>query len=122
MSLPVEMTTLLGASVGAVALLVAALAWRLRSLQSPPATSKEAHEAAKERNPPVETGDEIEAGVEELTEHHSGRTDAIVRVEGFVIFVKDVPADVEPGDVLRAKVVSFNRKQTSATAALLEPA
>ncbi|SNZ17181.1 Predicted RNA-binding protein, contains TRAM domain [Natronoarchaeum philippinense] len=120
MNLPVEMNYLLGAGLVVVALLVAALAWRVRSLRSTAAASKRAHEAAQEREPPVDKGEVIEVGVEELTEHHSGRTDALVKVEGFVVFVTDVPDDVEPADMLRAKVLSFNRDGTSASAKLLE--
>jgi predicted RNA-binding protein with TRAM domain len=82
-----------------VSLLIAALAWRVRSLRTT-AASRQAHAAARQREPLVETGDVIEAGVEELTDHHSGRRDALVRVEGFVVFVRDVPDDVEPADVL----------------------
>jgi len=119
MSLPVDISYLLGGGVVVLALLVAALAWRLRSLSSS-AASKRAHEAAQEREPPVQKGDVIEVGVEELTDHHSGRKDALVKVEGFVVFVTDIPDDVESGDMLRAKVLSFNREGTSASAKLLE--
>ncbi|WP_256393416.1 hypothetical protein [Natronoarchaeum rubrum] len=119
MSLPVDISYLLGGGVVVLALLVAALAWRLRSVRSD-AASRQAHEAAQDRAPPVEKGDVIEAGVEELTDHHSGRKDALVKVEGFVVFVTDVPETVEPADMLRAKVLSFNREGTSASAKLLE--
>jgi len=119
MNLPLETNYLLALGVVVLGLLVAVLAWRLRSLSSS-AASKRAHEAAQEREPPVEKGEVIEAGVEELTDHHSGREDALVKVEGFVVFVTDIPDDVEPGDMLRAKVLSFNREGTSASAKLLE--
>lgn len=119
MSLPLETNYILGAGLVVLALLVAALAWHVRSLRST-AASRAAHDAAQGREPPVDKGDVIEAGVEKLTEHHSGRTDAMVKVEGFVVFVQDVPEDVEPADMLRAKVLSFNRKGTSASAKLLE--
>ncbi len=119
MSLPVDISYLLGGGVVVLALLVAALAWRLRSIRSS-ATSQRAHEAAQGREPPVEKGDVIEAGVEKLTDHHSGRKDALVKVEGFVVFVTDIPEDVDPGDMLRAKILSFNREGTSASAKLLE--
>ncbi len=104
------------AAVGAAVLLaVAALLWRRRSSEA--RASARAHEAAQEREPPVELGETVEFGVTEITDHHSGDEVAVGKVEGFVIFAEDIPADVGEGDVIRAKVLSFNEGRTSADAA-----
>lgn len=79
-----------------------------------------AHTEARERAPPVDVGDEVELGVLELETHHSGELRAVGKVEGFVVFVQDVPERVSAGDVLRAKVMYFNRGRTSASASFLE--
>ncbi|RQG92249.1 TRAM domain-containing protein [Natrarchaeobius chitinivorans] len=81
--------------------------------------SWERHRDAQGREPPVDVGDEREAAIYEFTEHHSGERQAVCKVEGFVVFVEDVPTDLEPTDVIRFKVLSFNRGHTSATAAYL---
>ncbi|MEZ3162306.1 hypothetical protein ABNG03_10095 [Halorubrum sp. RMP-47] len=98
----------------AVALLV--LARRLLGPSAEARESKRAHDAAREREPPVEIGETYEFGVTELTDHHSGDEVAVGKVEGFVVFTEDVPSGLEPGDVIRAKVLSFNEGRTSADA------
>ena len=84
--------------------------------------SKRAHEAAQEREPPVELGETYEFGVSEFSDHHSGDRVAVGKVEGFVLFTEDVPSSVSAGDVIRAKVLSFNRGHTSADARFVERA
>lgn len=81
-------------------------------------SSREAHQHAKQRTPPVDIGDEIKAGIEDFSRHHSGRQDAIIRKEGFVIFVKDIPGENSVGDVVCAKITSFNLGGSSANAVL----
>ena len=82
--------------------------------------SWERHQAARERAPPVDVGDVVTLGVQEFSSHHSGEVHAVGKVEGFVIFVEDLPEDLAVGDVIRAKVLSFNRGHTSASATFLE--
>ncbi|MFU1780653.1 TRAM domain-containing protein [Haloarcula japonica] len=84
--------------------------------------SKRAHEAAQEREPPVELGETYEFGITEFSDHHSGDRVAVGKVEGFVLFTEDVPSSVSAGDVIRAKVLSFNRDHTSADARFVERA
>ncbi|GAD53669.1 hypotheical protein [Halarchaeum acidiphilum MH1-52-1] len=105
------------AVVAVVALLVLTVAWRrYRSGGAATRESKRAHEAAQEREPPVDIGETYEFGVTEFSDHHSGDRVAVGKVEGFVLFTEDVPGSVEEGDVIRAKVMSFNRDNTSADA------
>ncbi|ELZ14902.1 hypothetical protein C477_19207 [Haloterrigena salina JCM 13891] len=78
--------------------------------------SYEKHEAAQEREPPVDLGDVREAAVHEFTEHHTGERRAVCKIEGFVVFVEEVPGDLSVGDVIELEVLSFNRGHTSATA------
>lgn len=78
--------------------------------------SYERHREAQDREPPVDIGDVHEAAIHEFTDHHSGERQAVCKVEGFVIFVEDVPNGLEVGDVLELEVLSFNRGHTSATA------
>jgi len=106
--------TVVGAGAGvAVLLLVVLVLWRRSSGAS---QSKRAHDAAKEREPPVELGETYEFGVTEFTDHHSGERVAVGKVEGFVVFTEDVPDSVSEGDVVRATITSFNRDKTSADA------
>lgn len=98
----------------AVVLLVGVLLRRRRS--GGERASRRAHEAAKEREPPVAIGETYEFGVTEFTDHHSGSRVAVGKVEGFVLFTENVPGSVGEGDVIRAKVLSFNRGRTSADA------
>ncbi|QAU13407.1 hypothetical protein EKH57_12160 [Halorubrum sp. BOL3-1] len=101
----------------AVALLALfALVRRLRGPSAGARESKRAHEAAQERDAPVKIGETYEFGVTELTDHHSGSEVAVGKVEGFVVFTEDIPGGLEPGDVIRAKVLSFNEGRTSADA------
>lgn len=95
---------------------------RVRSPSSDARESKRAHDAAQERDPPVEIGETYEFGVTELTDHHSGEEVAVGKVEGFVLFTEDVPGDVGKGDVIRAKVLSFNQGGTSADATFVTKA
>ena len=89
---------------------------RVRGPSADAAASRRAHDAAQERDPPVEIGETYEFAVTELTDHHSGSEVAVGKVEGFVVFTDDIPTTIEPGDVIRAKVLSFNEGQTSADA------
>ena len=102
---------------GAVLLLVVLVGvfW-LRRGSSDKRQSKQAHEAAQQRDPPVEIGETYEFGVTEFTDHHSGERVAVGKVEGFVLFTEDVPDSCSKGDVIRAKVLSFNKGRTSADA------
>lgn len=93
---------------------------RLRGRSADARKSKKAHEAAKKRDPPVEIGGSYEFGVTELTDHHSGETVAVGKVEGFVLFTEGIPGSVGEGDVIRAKVLSFNEGRTSADARFIE--
>ncbi|ELZ44224.1 hypothetical protein C464_15365 [Halorubrum coriense DSM 10284] len=106
----------IGAGVAVALLALFALARRLRGPSAEARESKRAHDAAREREPPVEIGETYEFGVTELTDHHSGDEVAVGKVEGFVVFTEDVPGGLEPGDVIRAKVLSFNEGRTSADA------
>jgi len=109
--------TVVGAGAGAAVLvlvLVAAL-WRRRG-SGGASESKRAHDAAREREPPVEIGETYEFGVTEFTDHHSGERVAVGKIEGFVVFTEDVPDAVSKGDAIRATVTSFNRDETSADA------
>jgi len=106
---------LVGAGVGAAVVVLGALVlWR--RLTSDAGASQRAHEAAQEREPPVELGEIYEFGVTEFADHHSGERVAVGKVEGFVVFTEDVPDSVSEGDVIRATVTSFNRGETSADA------
>lgn len=78
--------------------------------------SWEAHQEAMKRNPPVDIGDRVELGVEELKKHHSGNYTAVCRKEGFFIFVNGVPQSIDNGDVISAKITSFGEKGNSAQA------
>lgn len=107
-------------TVGGLAVVVLAfgaiLALRRWRRSSARRRSRRAHEAATEREPPVELGETYEVGVREFTDHHSGTRVAVGKVEGFVLFVEDVPGDVETGEVISVRVLSFNTGHTSADA------
>lgn len=79
-----------------------------------------AHEAAKERAPPVDIGDEVRLGIIDVEHHHSGERRGVGKVEGFVVFVGNLPKGIGEGDVVGAKVMYFNRGKTSASAKYLE--
>ncbi|EMA31097.1 TRAM domain-containing protein [Halobiforma nitratireducens] len=78
--------------------------------------SYERHREAQKREPPVDLGDVERVAVEEFTEHHTGELQAVTKVEGFVVFVEDLPRGLEVGDVIEVEILSFNRGHTSATA------
>ncbi|AFZ72285.1 TRAM domain-containing protein [Natronobacterium gregoryi] len=82
--------------------------------------SYDRHREAQAREPPVEIGDVHEAGVIDFSDHHSGDRQAVCKIEGFVVFVEDLPGDLEVGDVVQFRVLSFNRGHTSATGQFLE--
>jgi len=81
--------------------------------------SWERHKDAQQREPPVEIGDVREAAIVEFTTHHSGTQQAVCKVEGFVVFVEELPDGLSETDVIRFKILSFNRGHTSATARYL---
>ena len=108
-----ELLWLAGGGAVVVLLLVVVL-WRRRS--SDARESRRAHEAAQERDPPVEIGGTYEFGIVEFTDHHSGDRVAVGKVEGFVLCTEDVPDHLSAGDVIEAKVLSFNDGGTSADA------
>lgn len=78
--------------------------------------SRKAHHEATNRTPPVHLSETVRVAVEELEVHHSGTNRAMCRKEGFVIFVKDCPNQLSEGDVIDAKITSYNRGKTSADA------
>jgi len=98
-----------------VVLLLAAVAMRRRG-PSAVTASKRAHDAARDREPPVEIGSTYALGITEFTDHHSGDRVAVGKVEGFVVFTEDVPSSLSAGDAIRATITSFNRGHTSADA------
>ncbi|WP_018258630.1 TRAM domain-containing protein [Halomicrobium katesii] len=115
-SLPVDGVAPL--AIGGAAVLVLALVaiwWRRRG-SADRRQSKKAHEAAQQRDPPVEIGETYEFGITDFSEHYSGETNAVGKVEGFVLFVEDIPDGLSKGDVIEAKVLSFNEGRTSADA------
>lgn len=111
---------LAGGGVAAGLLVAAFVVSRVRS--SGARESERAHERAQARTPPVELGETYEFGIHEFTDHHSGDRIAVGKVEGFVLFTEDVPNGVGEGDVIRARVRSFNRGKTSADAAFVDTA
>jgi len=76
--------------------------------------SWEAHEQATNRRPPVELGEVRDLGVEEIITHHSGTQTARGKIEGFQVFVKDVPPSVRSLDIIQVKITSYGRGRTSA--------
>ena len=109
-----QLPLLAGAAGVVVLLLVVAALWRRGSAEA--SASKRAHDAAQEREPPVEIGGTYEFGITEFTDHHSGDRVAVGKVEGFVLFTEDVPGSCSVGDAIRVTVTSFNRGHTSADA------
>lgn len=106
---------LLAVGAAVLLLLVVILGWRRRR-SSATRRSKRAHDAAQSRSPPVELGGEYDIVVTEFTDHHSGERVAVGKVEGFVLFVSDVPKRVDVGDLVTVRVDSWNRNRTSADA------
>ena len=120
---------MLGSAVLGVGLLVCLLigSWAVRRIRrgsrsADERRSRNRHEAAQKRDPPVEIGDVETVAIREFTDHHSGERRAVAKIEGFVVFVEDVPDDCELTDAIRIKILSFNRGHTSATATYLESA
>ncbi|WP_276250336.1 TRAM domain-containing protein [Haloarcula rara] len=105
---------LLAGGAGLVVLLLVVVLWRRGSAKA--SASKRAHDAAQERDPPVEIGGTYEFGITEFTDHHSGDRVAVGKVEGFVLFTDGVPSSCSVGEPIRATVTSFNRGHTSADA------
>lgn len=110
----------LGGIVGL--LFVSWLVGRIRGGGGERQESYQRHREAQQREPPVEIGETETVAVEEFTTHHTGERHAVCKVEGFVVFVRDLPGDLEAADVIRVKILSFNRGHTSATATFLERA
>ncbi|WP_090379594.1 TRAM domain-containing protein [Natronobacterium texcoconense] len=106
-------------------LIVLVASWfvgQLRGGSEERSESYERHREAQARDPPVEIGDVHEAGVIDFSDHHSGDRQAVCKIQGFVVFVEDLPGDLEVGDVVRFRVLSFNRGHTSATGKFIERA
>ncbi|QGA82562.1 TRAM domain-containing protein [Halomicrobium sp. LC1Hm] len=119
-SLPVDGVAPLAVGGAAVlALALVAIWWRRRGA-SDRRQSKRAHDAAQQRDPPVEIGETYAFGITDFSEHHSGERVAVGKVEGFVLFVEDIPGGLSKGDVIEAKVLSFNQGHTSADATFVE--
>jgi predicted RNA-binding protein with TRAM domain len=110
-----QLVVMLGAAGLLVVITGGLLLRRLRGTSE----SRRAHEAAQSRPPPVQIGETYEFGVTEFTDHHSGTRVAVGKVEGFVVFAEDVPDQVSVGDVITAKILSFNRGRTSADATVV---
>ena len=102
----------------ALVLLVGVGLWRRRRTAGT-RKSQRAHEDAQGRDPPVDIGETVEFGITEFSDHHSGERVAVGKVEGFVVFAENVPANASVGDVVRVKILSFNRGQTSADGKVL---
>jgi predicted RNA-binding protein with TRAM domain len=94
------------------------LLWRRRGADA--TESRRAHDQARERDPPVAIGGSYEIGITEFTDHHSGERVAVGKVEGFVVFIQNVPSSLDEGDAIRATITSFNRGRTSADASFDE--
>ncbi len=97
-------------------------AWILRRLRgsSEKRESWERHTDAQQRAPPVELGERQTVVVDDFSEHHSGERHAVGKVEGFVVFVEDIPTDLREGEVIDVEIRSFNRGHTSASGVFLE--
>jgi len=104
----------LAGTAGLLLVLLAVAVWRRGSADT--RASKRAHDAAQDRDPPVDIGETYEFGITEFTDHHSGDRIAVGKVEGFVVFTDGVPQSCSVGDPIRATVTSFNRGHTSADA------
>jgi len=77
-------------------------------------TSWEAHKRATNRRPPVELGEVRDLGVEEIMTHHSGSQTARGKIEGFQVFVREVPSSVRSLDIIQVKITSYGSGRTSA--------
>lgn len=110
---------LIGAGAAVVLIAVMLILFQRRTSER---ESQKAHETAQQRAPPVEIGETYELGITEFTDHHSGSRVGVGKVEGFVIFVDEIPDSVSVGDAVKARVMSFNSGRTSADATFLERA
>lgn len=83
----------------------------------------EAHRAAQ-RRPPREAARKGEAYEVVVRETKYDRVPEEVRgtINGLQTFVRDVPGDLEVGDVIRVRVVDYGHKGTTAQATYLERA
>lgn len=106
-------------AVGLVALLFARLR-RWRRVRRERRSSRRSHADAQDRDPPVDVGETYTVAVTEFSHHHSGERHAVAKVEGFVVFVEDVPASISRTETIRISILSFNRGRTSATATFLD--
>jgi len=104
----------LAGTAGLLLVLLGVAVWRRGSADA--RASKRAHDAAQDRDPPVDIGETYEFGITEFTDHHSGDRIAVGKVQGFVVFTDGVPQSCSVGDPIRATVTSFNRGHTSADA------
>ena len=117
-------TPLWTAAVAALALVVAYVSYRkgradgidIGRERAQRESSREAHDQAVDREPPVSIGDGVSLGIKEFKTHHSGDRVAVCKTEGFVVFVEGVPGHVDAGDVIDATVVSFGPDRNSAEA------
>jgi predicted RNA-binding protein with TRAM domain len=112
----VETTTVVAAAALGVVAALFALFVLQKGENAEARRSRRAHADAKDREPPVDLGGTYEGGIHEFTTHHSGEEIAVVKVEGFVLFVEDVPRNAQVGDVIEATVLSWNENRTSADA------
>jgi predicted RNA-binding protein with TRAM domain len=108
------------AAAGGAVVGVALVVVLLRRGSADGAASKRAHEQAQKREPPVELGETYDVGVIEFSDHHSGERVAVGKVEGFVLFTEGIPDTLTEGDLIRVRVLSFNRNRTSADATYVE--
>ncbi|MEE6209897.1 hypothetical protein U3A55_07005 [Salarchaeum sp. III] len=115
-----DTTTLIALGAVGVVLVGGAGVFLWRQSSEDVRESKRAHAEAQEREPPVELGEAYEFGITEFSDHHSGERVAVGKVEGFVVFTEDVPDSVAEGDVIRAKILSFNQGKTSADATFVD--
>lgn len=83
----------------------------------------EAHRAAR-RRPPREAAEKGAAYELVVRETKYDRVPEEVRgtIDGLQTFVRDVPGDLEAGDVIRVRVVDYGPRGTSAQATYLERA
>ena len=112
---------MLGATSLVLGVIVTVLfgSWRIRRCRGGSSDRRDSwkrHRDAQTRVPPVDLGETHRVVVEDFSEHHTGERHAVCKVEGFVVFVEDLPGGLAEGDVIRAEVRSFNRGHTSASA------
>jgi len=114
---PTPMAVAAGVALAALVVYVAYRKGKADGIQQAQrAASREAHEDATDREPPVDVGDRVTLGIKEFNAHHSGERVAVCKQEGFVVFVDGVPDGADVGDVIDAEVVSFGPDRNSAEA------